>query len=434
MLERHMGMARLVLLVAGCLLALSACTSQGRDSEHPIAPRPSVAAASPSDGGWADLSTGLPPKLPYVRGSRYVTPDGGAESLPFRARGVSGVVAFSGGLLVSDAAYFEGTNGVALVRREKPVETWPSSGRCSSGTPVASADGRFVAWVTVRCPESKDHSLGAVHRASSYGAHEVTQRLGPRLAHVVGFLGQGLVYNLGFQDGAWVTDFHDAPRRIPGVDRVTNLSEQTGLLIGQRGDRARLVVDARGSVHWRVAAGSLVAFSPDGSKALARTGTRLSVLRSSDGSTATGFATPPGIDPGTAVWETNRTLLALMERAGRVAIVRLDLEGRLERVTQTVAVKDGRAPFVLLTPPPTGVRVTVPSHCGVLSVSVDGRLWLASPPLGDHNPPPGWDENQTSGLWVLIGPRRAEFRGEQGLRATFRPAPVGAKDPNEGCE
>ena len=191
---------------------------------------------------------------------------------PRGRRGVSGVVVFSGGLLVSDAAYFEGTNGLALVRHGKPVESWPSFDHCPSGTPVASADGRFVAWVTVRCPESLDRSAGAVHRATANGSNEATQQIGPGLANVVGFLGQELVYNLGFQDGAWITDFRDAPSRIPGVDRVASLSERTGLLIGQRGDRARVVVDADGSVRWRVATGSLVAFSPDESKVLAITG------------------------------------------------------------------------------------------------------------------------------------------------------------------
>jgi len=428
-----MGMSRL-LLVVGCLLALSACTSEGDNSGSPSASPPTLTESLPSNGGWADMPAGGPATVPYVHGHRYVTPDDGEEALPSRARGVSGVLAFSDGLLVSDAAYFEGTNGVALVRRGQRVESWPSSGRCSSGVPVASADGRFVAWVTVRCPESEDRSAGAVHRAATDGTHEVTQPIGPGLAQVVGFLGQELVYNLGFQDGAWITDFRDAPSRIPGVDRVASLSERTGLLIGQRGDRARVVVDADGSVRWRVTAGSLVAFSPDGSKVLAVTGKRLSLLRSSDGSTATGFDLPPGVGPWTAVWETNRTLLALMERAGRVAIVRVDLDGHLERVTPAVPVGDGQAPFVLLNPPPTGVRVTVPSHCGVLSVTVDGRLWLAEPPLGGHNPPPGWDENRTSGLWVVTSPGRAEFRGDQGQRASFRQAPEGAKDPNAGCE
>ncbi|MFA6299270.1 MAG: hypothetical protein WCS84_16915 [Nocardioides sp.] len=80
------------------------------------------------------------------------------------------------------------------------------------------------------------------------------------------------------------------------------------------------------------------------------------------------------------------------------------------------------------------VSVTVPSHCGVVSVTVDGQLWLADPPLGDHNPPPGWDENETSGSWVVLGPDRAEFRGDQGQRASFRRAAPGTPDPNTGCE
>ncbi|QLQ10228.1 MAG: hypothetical protein HZY75_07340 [Nocardioidaceae bacterium] len=80
------------------------------------------------------------------------------------------------------------------------------------------------------------------------------------------------------------------------------------------------------------------------------------------------------------------------------------------------------------------MRVTVPSHCGVLSVTVEGQLWLADPPLGDHNPPPGWDENQTSGRLIFLNPDRAEFHGDQGQRATFRRADPVDTDPNAECE
>lgn len=86
------------------------------------------------------------------------------------------------------------------------------------------------------------------------------------------------------------------------------------------------------------------------------------------------------------------------------------------------------------SPAVSGVRVAVPSHCGVLSVTVKGRLWLADPRLGDHNPPPGWDENQTMGSLVTTGPGRAVFYGDGGQRALFRRATAGAKDPNAGCE
>lgn len=415
-------------------MALSACTGQVHDPGTPEPSRPPAAEGVPTGATWTDVSVGRTPVVPYVRDHLYIARDHAERALPAGRRGVSGVVAFSGGLLVSDAVYFEGTNGVALVRRGELVGSWPSSGHCSSGKPVASADGRSVAWVTVPCPETEDRSAGAVHRAALDGTHEVTQPIGAGLAQVVGFLGRGLVYNLGFQDGAWITNFRDAPIRIPGVDRVAGLSEQTGLLIGQRGDRARLVVDARGAIRWRVPEGALVTFSPDGSKVLAVTGRRLSVLHGSDGSTVTVLDLPLGIDPWTAVWETNRTLLAVMKRAGRVAIVRMDLDGHLERTTPAVPMKGGTARFVLLEPPPAAVRLTVPSHCGVLSVTIDARLWLADPPLGDHNPPPGWAENQTPGHWVVVGPGRAEFRGDRGQRASFRRAAPGTTDPNAGCE
>jgi hypothetical protein len=81
-----------------------------------------------------------------------------------------------------------------------------------------------------------------------------------------------------------------------------------------------------------------------------------------------------------------------------------------------------------------GIRVRVPSHCGVLSVVVDGRLWLADPPLGDHNPPDGWGENETSGRFVITGDDQGRFFGDAGQQASFGLAPVGAADPNSGCE
>ena len=88
------------------------------------------------------------------------------------------------------------------------------------------------------------------------------------------------------------------------------------------------------------------------------------------------------------------------------------------------------------SPSEQGVRVALSTHCGVVSLRVKGHLWLADPPLGDssHNPPPGWDEDRTMGVLLRIGPGRAVFRGDGGQRAYFRLAPMGAEDPNAGCE
>lgn len=82
----------------------------------------------------------------------------------------------------------------------------------------------------------------------------------------------------------------------------------------------------------------------------------------------------------------------------------------------------------------SGVRISVPPHCGVLSVTVKDQLWLADPPLGNHNPPPGWDENETAGIFTQIGPGRAEFRSDSGQIAHFELAPAGSQDPNAGCK
>lgn len=65
---------------------------------------------------------------------------------------------------------------------------------------------------------------------------------------------------------------------------------------------------------------------------------------------------------------------------------------------------------------------------------VDGVLWLADPPLGDGNPPSGFDQNDTPGWFTQTGQDNAEFRGDSGAIAEFRRAPKGAEDPGKGCE
>lgn len=90
-------------------------------------------------------------------------------------------------------------------------------------------------------------------------------------------------------------------------------------------------------------------------------------------------------------------------------------------------------PSTIVTSPgviegPASVR----THCGVLSLTVNGRLWLADPPLGDHNPPDGWDD-PTAGHLIVTRPGHAEFRGNGGQVAQFVLADAGTRDPATGC-
>ncbi len=141
----------------------------------------------------------------------------------------------------------------------------------------------------------------------------------------------------------------------PDTDR-----ERVGLLIGQRGDSAaRLVVDADGVVRWRLHSGSLISFSPNGSKALAYTAGGVTLLHAADGSVISTFRLRPGAEQSTTVWETGRTLLTQVTRAGEVAITRVFLDGGSELVTAPVRLEDDRSPYVLLKPAPTerGTRI-----------------------------------------------------------------------------
>jgi hypothetical protein len=83
-----------------------------------------------------------------------------------------------------------------------------------------------------------------------------------------------------------------------------------------------------------------------------------------------------------------------------------------------------------------GVRHVLYSHCGVVSTTLDGTLWLAEPPLRDdsNNPPAGWDENDTPGLFIQQTATEATFKADTGVEARFTKADVGASDPAVDCE
>ena len=258
---------------------------------------------------------------------------------------------YADGLLVSDALWFEGSNGIAFVRRGAQVASWPSSHHCSSGEPVTSRDGSHVAWVTVRCPESEDRSVAALHVARSDGSGELTRSIGHGLAAAVGFVGESVVYTLGFEGGAWLTDGRAHPRRIPGVDHVRAVSP-AGAVIAQTGDTARLVMDVSGTILWRAEAGDLVSFSPDGTKVLALLEEpRISVLDARNGEAVTAVDIPAGAEAGSAVWETDQSLLMLVRRDGTVGVLRVRLDGPLERATTPVPAGAGDSPVTLLPQP-----------------------------------------------------------------------------------
>jgi hypothetical protein len=108
------------------------------------------------------------------------------------------------------------------------------------------------------------------------------------------------------------------------------------------------------------------------------------------------------------------------------------------------AGQQSQQPLARSTPSPSPtkeVQVGVPYphklfvHCGTLGTTFAGRNWDADPSISEHNPPPGWDENEEPGTMTLISQDRAEFRSStDGKTVQFKLRPDGSPDPNENCE
>lgn len=82
-----------------------------------------------------------------------------------------------------------------------------------------------------------------------------------------------------------------------------------------------------------------------------------------------------------------------------------------------------------------GYYLDISTHCGVRLAAFDGRLWDASPMLGNGNPPPGWAEPTEGGSMTLLAPDEAEFVGDRARTkvARFVSRPADAEPPAE-CE
>jgi hypothetical protein len=77
------------------------------------------------------------------------------------------------------------------------------------------------------------------------------------------------------------------------------------------------------------------------------------VLDARTGEVAATVDLPAGADLESMVWETDRSLLTLFAHDGKVAIVRVQLKGRIERATPALDLIDDHSPYVLVEPSPS---------------------------------------------------------------------------------
>ena len=303
-----------------------------------------------------DLARGPDPRISFVDGHDFVATDGSRHPVPIAA-GITAIAPYHGGFLVAD----DHVVGSSVGLHQLDGQGHEIASSCTTGSPVLSPDQLDAVWVQYPCAQADGTPSSVIVRgiASGMGDGETSQDTG-LFARVVGLLGERVVLTVDSGDGgAFVTDLQHPPVRIPGLASAGGVSPTTGQVAGQVvGDTSTAVVvdPDTGAVAWRAEHTVLQGFSPDGRHVLgivdhgsgfccqavydAATGRPLTdVERILNGIGATSVP---------VTWEDDRHLLAGIPDGKRLVLVRIGLDGSLERAGTPVPASEQ---FVLAATP-----------------------------------------------------------------------------------
>lgn len=291
-----------------------------------------------------DLAPGAPPAIRWIDGGDVVASDGTRVSLPFDD--VTRATPYLGGFLV---ARFGDPRLVLLDDRGR--EVWR---RCTTGALGVSDDGSRTAYTTVGCGGGDP----VLHVGPTLGTDDEWTAPVP--------LADGAPVGL-LDDGVVVASMNTAPpalvrpdgtaRSLDRLGVAAAVNEPLGLVSGNLAgsaerNRTGAVVDAgTGEVLWSEKDWQLDDFSPDGSSVvgveLDGTGTRWGVFDARTGEQLHELATPAGLQIWQVAWEDADHLLLATTQDGAEAIVRVSLDGDLERATELVPAGEGARRFAL---------------------------------------------------------------------------------------
>lgn len=158
---RHRSVSTRTRGVIGALAVVtglaSGCGGDGGESSSPDATSAPASAGTTPAGplAWVDaLAIGPPPRIGYVIGHTYHSPDGGVVPLP-RDRGYTSIARLGDGWLVTDDQNLEATIGVQLLDSDGSIVRHIGT---MTGAPVLSEDGQTLRWITFTFSEA-DRSL-----------------------------------------------------------------------------------------------------------------------------------------------------------------------------------------------------------------------------------------------------------------------------------
>ena len=350
-IQRRQRRRNAALAVAAVVVAITVPTAVvlgmgGERTDGPTGPATSTTPSATHGTSLSSIERGPDPRIAYVDGHEFVSADGTRSPLPVDYA-ISAITPYHGGFLVADDAELEGTVGLHLFDNEgHEVDTW-----CTSGPPVLSADQLSTAFTTFPCSKIHGQVSGVIRVgiASGMGDGESTQDPGMPI-QLVGMLGERVVFGGMFGAGAWVTDLVNRPEVLPVLTSVADADSASGLVAGQSRDsdgRDGAILDPdTGRVVATVPGWQLGSFSPDGryvsATQLRRSTAPVAIFEVNTGRMvldefggAAGSPNPTGV-----VWEDPTHLLVTVDSADDHAILRLGIDGRVERATDLLPRSD----------------------------------------------------------------------------------------------
>ena len=310
---------------------------------EPVPPGPTITPGQtvPYD---LDAPLGDAPRVLYQHAADSVAIDGdGEHDLP---SGTSQVVPYGDGFL----ALADGENPtpvqLRLYRLDADYEVVEDLGPVGSAI-RASADGRRAAWMEVAPNE-------AFLVVAEDG--EVVQRLPlpeGNIGYPVGFTATGTVYNIEKLDGGgtwtWEVAVGDERTPVPHLGYVWDASPVSDLVVGDTRFDSKKNLPCAGAVAgsellWERCWYRLEDLSPDGSLVIGYPDEgipsyqRLTVLDARTGEMVVEFDGGRRATVVEAAWEDDGHVLAVVQQGNRQAILRLGLDGTVERTTDFAQV------------------------------------------------------------------------------------------------
>lgn len=335
-----------------------AMTGPGPRSDFPPAtqtPTPTITGPVRIDPRSASEGDG--PTVPLVvTGEHYRLLLGGDEgALPM---GWDQITPFGDGWLTTRPSDNESGRVLEILNDAFAVEDGP----VDSTYFTVSADGTRVAW-----PEYDGTRWQVVNSDTareSEPLHTTLPDSGEATVRTVGFVSEDAVVAVRLDpDGSETTYVAMGSRieRLPGLIHAVSASPVTGMVAGptsidvEKAESCSAAVDGRartGDVIWETCDHQLAAFSPDGQHLVGLAeyfdgmgSPSLSILDATTGESVLDFELTGGrqrvvvVDPG-VVWEDDQTLLATYIDGNQQYVLRLGLDGTVERVAGPVTNDD----------------------------------------------------------------------------------------------